>query len=254
VHLTLREMKALILAPHLLAIWLAAAGTATLASPFGTDQMPVLMRGIYWLVAIGLAVFLSNLIITWSYETPRLSRLPELARELLGALIFSVVYAGLLVAFGKLFFSRDGFPGYALMLVYVMPICVAITGIVHLMRGSKVDASAPPPEGPARFLKRINPTLGTRLIRLSMQDHYVEVVTCKGNQLILMRFADALEELEGIEGWRIHRSHWVAEVGLAALKRDGGKAIIITSDGAELPVSRTYLPALRDAGVIKRLS
>ncbi len=247
-------MKARFLAPHMIAIWLAAAGTATLASPFGTAEMAVPARAAYWLVAIGLAILLSDLIIRGAYETPLLSRLPGLMKGMIGALIFSLIYAGLLVAFGAVFFAGGGFPGYGLMLGYVTPVSLAITGILHLLR----DARPPPPDrepsGPARILKRLKPSLGAGIVRLSMQDHYVEVVTDRGNQLILMRFADALEELEGIEGWRIHRSHWVAEAGLAALKRSGGKPIIVTTDGAELPVSRTYLPVLRDEGVIKRLS
>ena len=33
-----------------------------------------------------------------------------------------------------------------------------------------------------------------------------------------------------------------------------GDKFVVTTDGSELPVSRTYLPALRDDGVIKRFS
>lgn len=87
-----------------------------------------------------------------------------------------------------------------------------------------------------------------------MQDHYVEVKTKLGAQLVLMRFSDALEELTDQPGWRIHRSHWVAEDVVADIRREGRKTFIVTTDDSELPVSRTYLSALRNDGVIKRLS
>lgn len=253
--MALREIIREAVAPHLLAVWLAAAGIATLASPFGTDSIPLIPRAMYWLVAMGGAVFLSNVIIAWSYQAPPLLRLPMLARGMVGAMIFSALYTVLLVGFGRLFFGGVGFPGIALMFGYVAPICVAITAVVHLYRAGRGSPTvAAPRSEPPPFFKRLKPALGRNLIRLSMQDHYVEVVTEKGTQLVLMRFGDALEELDGIAGWRIHRSHWVAEAGMRSLKRENSKLLIVMSDGAELPVSRTYMPALREAGVIKRLS
>jgi DNA-binding LytR/AlgR family response regulator len=46
----------------------------------------------------------------------------------------------------------------------------------------------------------------------------------------------------------------VAEDGVADIRREGGKTFIVTTDDSELPVSRTYLSALRNDGVIKRFS
>lgn len=252
-HLTLREMTPSIANARTLSIWLAATLVCTMSGPFGTLEMALPLRAFYWAFAIGLAIVMSNVIIRLAFS--RATFLPWFLRGVFGALVFSVIYAGILSTFGKLALDTRGtFPGFGLMLIYVVPTAIAITIIVSLFIEMDERREAEPTIGPARFLKRLKPTLGTRLIRLSMQDHYVEAVTDKGNQLILMRFADALDELDGIEGWRIHRSHWVAEAGLAALKRDGGKAMIITTDGAELPVSRTYMPVLREEGVIKRLS
>ena len=74
------------------------------------------------------------------------------------------------------------------------------------------------------------------------------------SQVSAEAWLDALEEISSLNGWRIHRSHWVAEAGISDIKRENGKTIIATSDGADLPVSRTYLPALREAGLLKRFS
>lgn len=257
-QLTLREMTERFRSTFnvkIIAIWLSASFVATLAGPFNTLAMPVAGRALYWLLAIGLAISMTNLIIPMAYE--RLKIEPRFLRGALGALVFAVIYAALLTFVGKAVFETGGgFPNYPLMLLYVAPIALIVTGIVHLFAKEQEAAAsrahAAPQDPP--FFKRMKPTLGRSLIRLSMQDHYVEVVTDKGAQLILMRFADALDELDGVEGWRIHRSHWIAEDAIADVKRDGGKTRLVMTDGAELPVSRTYLPALREAGVLKRFA
>ena len=66
---------------------------------------------------------------------------------------------------------------------------------------------------------------------------------------LLMRFCDALNEVTEVKGWRIHRSHWVAESGISQMKRSKGQTFVILDGGAQLPVSRTYLSHLQQAGV-----
>ena len=46
------------------------------------------------------------------------------------------------------------------------------------------------------------------VVRMSMQDHYVELTTAHGSELVLLRMADAVAEADPA-GLRIHRSHWV---------------------------------------------
>ena len=71
-----------------------------------------------------------------------------------------------------------------------------------------------------------------------MQDHYTEVVTSRGKELVLLRFSDALNETAPVAGQRIHRSHWVADGHIANLKRANGRLLVVTKAGEELPVSR----------------
>lgn len=262
---TLREMTAAWAArvtdARVVAIWLAVAAICTLAGPFGTLEAPLAPRGAYWFVSTALAVALSLAVIPPSYDAPALARAPRWTRGLAGALVFSALYSPPLVLLGRWILGADRFPSLAEIFAYVAPVAAAISLIAYLFaaRARRADgatnippgAVAPAPPSP-RLLKRLKPALGPRLIRLSMQDHYVEAVTDRGAQLILMRLTDALEELDGLPGWRIHRSHWVAEAGVAAVLRGDGKTRIRTTDGAELPVSRTYLPTLREAGVIQR--
>lgn len=106
------------------------------------------------------------------------------------------------------------------------------------------DTKDLPPQVP--ILSRLKPENRGALIRLAVRDHYTEVVTSRGRELVLLRFGDALMEIGGTEGLRLHRSHWIAADYVAGLKRDNGKLLVVTRDGLEMPVSRPYADAVRD--------
>jgi DNA-binding LytR/AlgR family response regulator len=63
-----------------------------------------------------------------------------------------------------------------------------------------------------------------------------------------MRLSDAVVELEGLEGARVHRSWWVARDAVTDARRGDGKATLTLENGVEAPVSRAYARALREAG------
>jgi hypothetical protein len=94
------------------------------------------------------------------------------------------------------------------------------------------------------FLDRVKPAIGRDLISLSAQDHYIEVVTTGGRDLVLGRFADVVAQLADWDGFRIHRSHWVARKAVAEVER-GAKPAVRLVDGRRLPVSRSYLSRLK---------
>jgi len=110
----------------------------------------------------------------------------------------------------------------------------------------------PPSSGPQPFLRRLPPRLGSELLYLEMQDHYLRVVTRAGSDLLLIRFRDALDELAGAEGFQVHRSWWVARAAITEARLQQGRWSLILSDGAEVPVSRTYLSVAREAGLLRK--
>lgn len=91
------------------------------------------------------------------------------------------------------------------------------------------------------FYKRLPKKLGTDIISLNAQDHYVEVTTPKGKELVLIRLSDAIAELEDIEGEQIHRSWWISKKHLADTKRKNGRLYLVLSNQNEIAVSRSYL-------------
>ncbi len=100
----------------------------------------------------------------------------------------------------------------------------------------------------ARLLDRLPGRLkGAELLAIEAEDHYLRLHTSRGSDLILLRLADAMAELEGIEGAQTHRSWWVAREAVQGARRAEGRATLLLKGGVEAPVSRTYAKALRDA-------
>jgi hypothetical protein len=68
------------------------------------------------------------------------------------------------------------------------------------------------PQAGTSFLDRLPRHLGRDIVYLEAQEHYLRVVTSRGEHLLLQGLTHAIAELErsGIEGIQIHRSVWVA--------------------------------------------
>ena len=137
----------------------------------------------------------------------------------------------------------------------VLLISAPMTAIMMAVNtpGAETRPPAPgAPPHPVRFMARL-PTkiMGGIVYAVQAEDHYLRVRTSKGDDLILMRLADAMTELDGVEGAQVHRSWWVARDGVADVKRADGRVTLVLKDGAEAPVSRPNVKALREAGWLR---
>lgn len=110
------------------------------------------------------------------------------------------------------------------------------------------ETPSAPPFAQAPFLDRLPAHLGSDLIALEMEDHYVRAHTALGSELILLRMRDAVGELGGVEGAQVHRSWWVARDAVEDVKRDGRNLRLVLANGLEAPVSRTRVAELKQAG------
>lgn len=95
-----------------------------------------------------------------------------------------------------------------------------------------------------RFLSRLPTHLGTQLLHLQMEDHYLRATTQQGAALILIRFRDALQELSDYDGLQVHRSWWVARNAVEQVSRQGRKIELLMADGTHVPVSAGYRKAV----------
>jgi LytTr DNA-binding domain len=96
------------------------------------------------------------------------------------------------------------------------------------------------PAGVPRFLRQVSPKLGRDLLAIAAEQHYVRVFTKLGSDLILYRFSDAVVELAGWPGIRIHRSYWVMRTAIDQVQPRGKSYSVTLTNGQVVPVSVSH--------------
>ena len=109
-------------------------------------------------------------------------------------------------------------------------------------------SNAPPALARNPLFDQLPPALGSDVIALEMEDHYVRIHTALGSELVLMRLRDAMAHVAHIEGQQVHRSWWVARLAVEDVRRDGRNVRLVLAGGLEAPVARAQVSELRDAG------
>lgn len=88
------------------------------------------------------------------------------------------------------------------------------------------------------------------ILRLTVEDHFVEVISEHRTCRLRMRFSDAVNEMEPVEGFCTHRSHWVARAAVIGIERQGNRLYAVLINGEMIPVSRKYRENLEQAGLV----
>ena len=228
----------------------AAALVMSFTGAFGTNAAPLPLRTVYWIGQIVLGTLIailtrplvarSGLFRNWAW-----------AEAAVVMLVITTVGAPSTWLITSLTFG-NAVPGGNIE-YFIGPVAVlsvAITSLNYaLRRDAPVTHAAPVSAAPPRFLDRLPAHLrGAEVQAVQAEDHYLRVHTDRGQTMVLMRLADAVLELEGIEGAQTHRSWWVARNAVAEARRGEGRATLTLVGGQEAPVSRTYARSLRDAG------
>lgn len=223
---------------------------------YGTVEFAMPLRIVYWSGLIALGAFSAIFISPFVFERWLVKSHPAIQIAVASLLISLPVTIGI----GLLEAASDGNWNqplwWGLQYLYVVVVSAILTTggwVLDRLQDSKTAAAtaAPVAAAPAgsSFADRlpVKFRLGT-VYAVSAEDHYLRVHTSLGETMVLMRLADAVRELAAIEGLQTHRSWWVAKQGLADATRGDGKATLTLKSGAEAPVSRTYLKAVKDAG------
>lgn len=242
-HLALRERRGLVLGT---AVWILVTVVCALSGPFGTiDHLSLAGRFAYWFVVVGASV--------WGSCLPDLAHAGDQWRRAALWLSYALGLSGFVVMLKLWVFGIDPAWGFFLYLLGLIIIVVLLViGFIWLIQQVHPAAAdlEDVPESTARFLKRIPYAQRGSLVRIEAQDHYLNVVTTKGDNLILMRFSDAAAELEKAHGLVVHRSHWIALDAVTGHRRRNGRDLLVMSDGSEVPVSRSNRPAAKAAGLL----
>ncbi len=240
-------------------------------SPFGSDRADVFQRYVYWpgvIVGGTLIGVLISAAVDAAFD--REQRRPIFSATLTSVLMTPPAALFVLVA-TRAVYGAQLMP-YLQLLQPVFLLSLAMSGLnqlaAHRRRLSSAQAAGAAPEtrspeikqgpieqgpverGPGvRFLERLPPRLrGADIHAVEAEDHYLRIHTARGSDLILLRLADAIAELDGLEGAQTHRSWWVAKAAVQGVRRGDGRAVLILPGGVEAPVSRSFAPALRAQG------
>ena len=227
-----------------------AAGTfLAILAPYGTAQLGMPWIWLYWtgLMALG---WLSGNGCSWLFDRFA-PDWPKPATGLAMSILVSLPVAAAVALLQLVLGGR--YPLYVLPMIYffVWVISAAVVTVTMLVEHNRERAATDPDA--ARPLPSLTDKLPPRLRRadilaLEAEDHYLRVHTDRGDCLILMRLSDAIAAVAPLDGARTHRSWWVARKAVDQVSRGDGRATLSISTGAEVPVSRTYAPKLREAG------
>lgn len=229
-----------------------------LLGPFGTYAMPSAMRLAYWIIFIVIGYFIFrpiSFVATWLSEVAPVPFPVSIGLALL--------VAGLPLTF-MIGFMIDGFrwngpmiaEGFSLLYVQVVAIGLGIFLLMQfLFRGEKPDSDQSPnmadaPHPVPAIIARLPAGFPNQILALGVEDHYVRVHTHDRSEMLLMRLADAINEMSGMDGMQVHRSWWVAKDSIQKTKRDGRNLRLVLSNGLEIPVSRPNVAKLKQTGWI----
>jgi hypothetical protein len=230
----------------------------SLTGAFGTGEAPAVSRTLYWLVLMfagtGLNFSAGDLA----------SRLTGLRDHTVGAalvetLIVTTLMSPVVWICTTLLFRRpfngaalEGFVGPVFVLSAAMTVLnYALLRPAEAVAAPSIVADLPAATGPVRvkLTDRLPPALrDAEILAVCADDHYLRVHTARGEALILLRLADAIAELDGLEGAQTHRSWWVARPAVVEASWSSRGATLTLKGGVVAPVSRTYAKTLKDQG------
>lgn len=250
-------------------IWAICSMGAVLAGPFGTySSMSLSARLFYWPAVVTTSIFLGYL----GHAIARMILKEEnesIYGQLLGAGFGALLVTSDVWVLTKLFAPFGStLPSYSTLMGYVGFVFFAVLVSRFGMRGvlqsagidrSTIDAqefgaaqlSEAPNDipQPPRLVRRLPAKFEGQILRLTADNHFVEVVSECGSTSLRMRLRDAVSEMDGVEGSLVHRSHWVAHEGIQSVEKVRGKLVIRLSNGDEVPVSRSYRASLEAANL-----
>jgi len=97
------------------------------------------------------------------------------------------------------------------------------------------------------FLAKFSDKIGTDIIYLMSELHYIRVVTLKGEMLILHNLKDAISELPvDLIGIQTHRSFWVNLKYIEKIIKKKLQSVLILSNGKSVPVSRRRISLVKN--------
>lgn len=111
-----------------------------------------------------------------------------------------------------------------------------------------IDKPADPTsQSKGEFITKFAKLIGTDIIYMMSELHYVRVVTSRGETLVLHNLKDAIAQLPTeYSGILTHRSYWAASKHIESIKEKNGQSSVVLSMDKTIPVSRRKLAEVRE--------
>lgn len=232
-----------------LLIVLGIGSFLAILGPFGSSNLGWPWVWLYWTGLIGFGAVFGFGTGHW---LPRLAPdLPIWLSYAVAVLVVSLPVTVAVLALDSDFFARPpSLRKIAVNYGSVVVISTFVTVVAYVVeRLNETQGETAAAQAGAALVDKLPPRLRRApLTSMTAEDHYLRVRTDAGEALILMRLSDAVAACEALDGARTHRSWWVARDAVADAHKGDGRGVLILKDGTEAPVSRTYYPALREAG------
>lgn len=250
-QLALRELQVAFTSPRVLVGMAAVSLILGLSGPFNTfTEFGMGQRIVYWLAMVVLTYAVGQGAATFALALVGARLKAAWAKGLVAGLICGIPVTFVVLSVNAIAYgARQMINPFELWADCTVISLAVVAATMALVRGAPEQAmtpvTAPPP-----ILERIPHPQRGALLALSVQDHYVEVITEKGTSLVLMRLSDAIKETGAVVGLQIHRSHWVARDAVKRAIKADGKVSLELRSGVRLPVSRGYVEAVKAAGLL----
>ena len=151
---------------------------------------------------------------------------------------------------GAVFIVRRIIPGFEDMLFFARDESGALKVLTPSPLAELPKSTSENPADRPRLYRRLPEDETGTILHLAANGHYTSVTLDTGRIDIRMRFSDAVNEMDEVDGHCTHRSHWVACAAVVGHGRVEGKPVLELVNGMSVPVSRTYRPDLEAAGLL----
>lgn len=248
----LRELQRLIKNPQ---FWMGLAAVVlvlAIIGPFTTfENLNFSARLVFWGLTATTCYFVGFTVSVFVAQMALQAGASEMLSRLIGGAISGLPITIVVWVINKYLygFTMEGSFSFLTLMFSCTIIAIAIAMIVYLVTNThRTDEANDLVETKSiAFLRRLPAELGPDILCIEAQDHYVNVTTSRGSTLVLIRLSDAIAELKGIEGLRVHRSWWVAKGAIVKTTRQNGRLMVELNNNRTLPISRTYAENVKAA-------
>ena len=141
---------------------------------------------------------------------------------------------------------------YATLLSIVVPIHLLLWVVIDRSAVLRREAAEPAAQAMPAFLAQGTGLKAADVLALQAEEHYVRIYTRRGAELLHYRVGDAVREMPEGMGLQVHRSWWVSANAIRSAKRGSRRWQLELVCDVAVPVSDSYVKAVREKGWLKR--